>query len=572
MADPTEIIAQFFGDQQFPVKWEDEREKNLHWFLDDLHCPNPISPLYFDIGGWWGPTCEYLYRRFGAPFGKGWEGKKVNGYVYSAVLPRDPDEAAKIAPYYGMVMPTYAAKFLDWWRDRYIPEVKRNFEYLDSFPAETATLPELMIHLEEALDIQERHFRLHWILNLAQFQASIDFGSVVSEVIGQVDQAIVGRILISIKDRNWDSIEGMWKLKEQVKADPVLKAIFEAGETAAAILPGLEKSEKGRAFLKNVTDYAKEFGVRAMYTHEYVYKLWVEDITPIIEMIKGYLMSDYDFPTVFRATTEDQARAIKELQAMIPKTATEEQRAKFEKALNLVLRMMPLTPDHHFYFDQGTYGRLRLVFLAIGRHLVKSGLIDVPDDIFYLEYEQLRWYVSNPKTKDNPNGFDGRSVIKKNRRAREEAWKVRPKDWVGTVSHWSLYQEPYKTLWGYPQRFEQAKEKAKEPKDVVKGLPAAFGVAEGIARIVTGPEEFDRVKKGEIMVCIMTNPAWVMVFTKISAVVCDAGGALAHPAVVAREFGIPAVVGTTNATQRIKTGDRIRVNGSTGIVDILQRA
>ncbi len=175
-------------------------------------------------------------------------------------------------------------------------------------------------------------------------------------------------------------------------------------------------------------------------------------------------------------------------------------------------------------------------------------------------------------TKDNPNGFDGRSVIKKNRRAREEAWKVRPRDWVGTVTHWSLYQEPYKTLWGYPQRFEQAKEKAKEPKDVVKGLPAAFGIAEGIARIVTGPEEFDRVKKGEIMVCIMTNPAWVMVFTKIAAVVCDAGGALAHPAVVAREFGIPAVVGTTNATQRIKTGDRIRVNGSTGIVDILQRA
>lgn len=535
-------------------------------------CPNPISPLYFDIGGWWGPTCEYLYRRFGAPFGKGWEGKKVNGYVYSAVLPRDPDEAAKIGPYYGMVMPTYAAKFLDWWQDRYVPEVKRNFEYLDNFPAETASLPELMIHLEEALDIQERHFRLHWIPNLAQFQASMDFGSVVSEVIGQVDQAIVGRILISIKDRNWDSVEGMWKLKEQVKADPILKAIFEAGQTAAAILPILEKNEKGRAFLKNITDYAKEFGVRAMYTHEYIYKLWVEDFTPIIEMIKGYLTTDYDFPAVIKATTKDQAKAIKELRAMIPETATEEQRVKFENALNLVLRMMPLTPDHHFYFDQGTYGRLRLVFLAIGRHLVKSGLIDAPDDIFYLEYEQLRWYVANPKTTDNPNGFDGRSVIKKNRRAREEAWKVRPRDWVGTVTHWSLYQEPYKTLWGYPQRYEQAKEKAKEPKDVVKGLPAAFGVAEGIARIVTGPEEFDRVKKGEIMVCIMTNPAWVMVFTKIAAVVCDAGGALAHPAVVAREFGIPAVVGTTNATQRIKTGDRIRVNGSIGIVDILQRA
>ena len=127
-------------------------------------------------------------------------------------------------------------------------------------------------------------------------------------------------------------------------------------------------------------------------------------------------------------------------------------------------------------------------------------------------------------------------------------------------------------LWGYPERFLNAADKAAEPEDVVKGLPAAAGVTEGIARLVTSPEEFDEVKEGEIMVCRMTNPAWVVVFTKLTGVVCDAGGVLAHPAIVSREFGIPAVVGTTNATHRIKTGDRVRVNGSTGVVDILQRA
>ena len=67
----------------------------------------------------------------------------------------------------------------------------------------------------------------------------------------------------------------------------------------------------------------------------------------------------------------------------------------------------------------------------------------------------------------------------------------------------------------------------------------------------------------------MTNPAWVVLFTKISGLVTEAGGTVSHPAVVAREFGIPAVVGTTNAGERISTGDRIRVNGSTGIVEIL---
>lgn len=568
MGDSNKVLATFFGDKDFPVEWASEEEKQLFWFYDDTHCPYPISPMYFSIGGWWGPTCEYMYRRFGAPFGKAWIGKKINGYVYSAIVPRDPDEAAKILPYYLMVMPTYAQEFSKWWEERYLPEVKRNFEYLDNFPTETATLPELMIFLEEALDIQERHFRLHWILNLAQFQASLDFQAAVGEVIGQVDPALMGRILISVKDRNWDSIENLWKLKEKVKGDPELKAAFEKGQTANAIIPLLEKTAKGKAFLDDVRKYAKEFGMKPLHTHEYINKLWVEDITPIVETINGYLVTDYDFPSAYKTIVDDQAKAMDELRALIPPTATKEQREKVEKAMALAVKMMPLTPDHHFYFDQGTYARMRLVFLAIGRHLKKIGLLDDPEDIFYLEYEQLRWYVGNPKTESNPNGFDGRAVIKQNRRAREEAWKIRPRDWVGTVTQWSMYEEPYHTLWGWPQKFEREKEAA-APKGVVKGLAAAAGVAEGIAHVVMGPEDFDKVKKGEIMVCVMTNPAWVVVFTKIAAVVCDAGGVLAHPAVVAREFGIPAVVGTSVGTRTIKTGDRIRVNGNTGVVEIL---
>ena len=93
---------------------------------------------------------------------------------------------------------------------------------------------------------------------------------------------------------------------------------------------------------------------------------------------------------------------------------------------------------------------------------------------------------------------------------------------------------------------------------------------EGPARYVTSLDEFDQVQEGEILVCHMTNPAWVVLFTKISGLVTEAGGAVSHPAVVAREFGIPAVVGTTNAGDRIATGDRVRVNGTTGVVEILE--
>src|SRR6185436_16531743 len=104
----------------------------------------------------------------------------------------------------------YANNFLHWWKHRYVPEILRNFEFLDTYPMDTASLPELMILLEDAIDIQERHFRLHWILNLAQFQSSLEFGKVLASVIGQEDNELIGRILISDEDRNWDSVREMW--------------------------------------------------------------------------------------------------------------------------------------------------------------------------------------------------------------------------------------------------------------------------------------------------------------------------------------------------------------------------
>jgi len=567
----NEVLATFFGDESFPVEWESEEEKQLFWFFDDNHCGRPISPMYWSLDGWWGPTLDYMYRRFGFPLGKAWIGKRVNGYLYSAIVPREAASAQMLGPYYMWIMPTYADKFLDWWQERFLPEMLHNFEYIDNYDTESATLQELMVYLEEAIDMQYRHFCIHWILNLAQFQSSMDLQAAVGEVVGEVDPSLVGRVLVSIKDRNWDSLETLWKLKEQVKGDGELKAVFDAGDTASVIVPELEKSDKGRAFLADVQAYVEEFGVKAtMYPHEYINKLWVEDISPAVETIKGYLASDYDFPAQYKKMVDDHNAAVKELLVMTPEGATEEQRQKLETAVELATKMMPLTPDHHFYIDQGTFGRVRLVLMAIGRRMVDEGYFRDPEDIMFLEYDQLRAFVANPKGEDNPEGYDGLGVIKEGRRKFEDAFKVRPRDWVGTATHWSMYVEPYHTLWGWPERFERAQKGGEVPADQVQGLPAAAGIAEGLARVVLSTDEFDQVKPGEIMVCQMTNPAWVVVFSKIKGVVTDTGGVLCHTAVVAREFGIPGVVGTGDATHRIKTGDRLRVDGNTGMVEIVR--
>jgi pyruvate, water dikinase len=101
------------------------------------------------------------------------------------------------------------------------------------------------------------------------------------------------------------------------------------------------------------------------------------------------------------------------------------------------------------------------------------------------------------------------------------------------------------------------------------GYAASPGEVEGEARVVRSADQLDEVQPGEVLVCTITSPAWAPIFSKIAATVTDIGGIMSHAAIVSREYGLPAVVGTGTATSRIKTGQRIKVDGSTGMVEIL---
>ncbi len=576
MAAGEEVLGSFYGSEEFPIDWL-EGEQELLWIFDDLHCPNPVSPMFFDIGGWW-LTCDHMFRRFGTPFASDWVMKKINGYAYMAAIPADPElraEAteyqaryvprvprdaeypAQIGAYLGFVLPHYALNFLDWWRERLRPEIERNFAYLDGYDMEGATLVELAVLLEDAIDVHDRHWKIHWMLNFAQFSATMALNATIQEVKGEVDPDLPGRLQSSVEDRNWDSIEGLWRMKEEVRADAELNAAFHTGETAAGAMAALEGSERGRRFLaERLRPYQLEFGNKAIWSHELVYPTWRESSAPIIEAVRGYLESDYDFPRALQAVKDDLESAIQELMDDVPAGAG---RDKLQAALDLSLRMNPLTPDHHFFIDQGTNARVRLALVAIGRKLVSADVLDDPEDVLFLRYNELRVLMGNA------DAFDARALASRRRDEREAAFSLRPPDWVGTATE-SQLGFPYYTLWGFPEKFYRG---TPEKLEEIRGLAASPGVAEGIARYVDSLDEFDQVKEGEILVCRMTNPAWVVLFTKIAGLVTDAGGVAAHPAVVSREFGIPAVVGTSTATERIKTGDHVRVNGSTGVVEIL---
>ncbi|MEP7379585.1 MAG: PEP-utilizing protein, partial [Chloroflexota bacterium] len=193
MALEEEVLGQFLGDDSFPVEWASDTQKKLFWVFDDLHCPHPLSPMFEEIGGWW-LSCDHMFRRFGTPFASDWIIKNVNGYLYTAAVPaeagvdisseeygaryaaRVPLDAgypSKIGKYLDAVLPVYGLHFADWWRDRLVPEMQRNFDYLERRldEAPNLSLMELATVWEDAIDIHDRHWKIHWMLNFAQLSA-----------------------------------------------------------------------------------------------------------------------------------------------------------------------------------------------------------------------------------------------------------------------------------------------------------------------------------------------------------------------------------------------------------------
>jgi pyruvate,water dikinase len=575
-----EVLGQFLGDKSFPVEWDSEAEKELFWVYDDLHCPHPVSPMYYDIGGWW-LSCDHMFRRFGTPFASDWIVKNINGYVYTAaipaqaglrvgsteydfattpVVPDDPDYAAKIGAYLGAVLPTYGNEFTNWWRERLVPEMDRNFAYLEGMldKEDKLDLMELACLFEDAIDIHDRHWKIHWMLNFGQLSATLNLRAVMEKTHGRINEQLLGRLQNSAKDRNWDSIEALWKMEEEAKVDATLAAAF-SHETAGEIIAALKGSERGKRFIaERVAPYQKEYGWHAVWSHEFIFPTVREQMEPVIELVRGYVQTNYDYPKTMGALAADIAAAAKEILEGLEGEALEEMRV----ARDINLRMAPLTPDHHFYIDQGANAHIRLVLLAIGKKLVAMGALDAADDVVFLRYNELRVFMADPA------GMDARALVSKRKAEREKAYTFRPKEWVGTCTPTQL-AFPYLSNWGFPEKFHR---KASTVKGQITGIGGSPGIVEGIARVVLREDQFDDVRAGDILVCQMTNPAWVVLFTKIVGLVTDAGGINAHPAVLSREFGIPAVVGSSVATEQIMNGDRIRIDGTAGLVEILQAA
>jgi phosphohistidine swiveling domain-containing protein len=193
---------------------------------------------------------------------------------------------------------------------------------------------------------------------------------------------------------------------------------------------------------------------------------------------------------------------------------------------------------------------MRRAVVRIGKELASQGRLANIDDVFFL----TRAEVLTALTTTQPKLVD----VGQRRATREAQARLVPPLIVGR------FGPILRRVW---ETFPKLVGAVRSERAIVTGSPASAGRATGVARVIRGPDEFDTLLPGEVLVAPLTAPAWTPLFTLAAAVVTDVGGAAAHASIIAREFGIPAVVGCGDATTRLRTGMRVTVDGSTGNVE-----
>jgi rifampicin phosphotransferase len=261
-------------------------------------------------------------------------------------------------------------------------------------------------------------------------------------------------------------------------------------------------------------------------------------------------------PRDLPAERAERARLRDSLEHDVLAGLAEPDRAAFADVLARVCAAVPLEETHAYHIDYPGLQATREALLGFGRRLVTEGRLEASADVFLLRLGELRDAVA--RSWGEPLQSLARERAERLRAARGQA----PEPWIGAPP------DPDAAVPPMLAKFYGVPGSAVWDGEVLQGTSASPGRAVGTARVVMGPDDFARLEAGDVLVCATTTPAWTPLFASAGALVTDTGGILSHAAIVAREYGLPAVVGCDVATSAIPDGARIEVDGGAGRVRV----
>jgi rifampicin phosphotransferase len=341
-----------------------------------------------------------------------------------------------------------------------------------------------------------------------------------------------------------------------VLATPVVREVV-MHDHSGNVLDTLAQSAEGRQFLAAFRSFLDDHGERSDKCLDLDAPAWLEDPAPAMRTIREYANQpnlDLEREQALQAAARESA--IEEASARLqsyPQPVIEQFNTLLVDAQTGVF----LSEEHNYWIDFCLTYHVRQVALEFGRRFAVAGVMDCSDDVFYLTFDELRDTAGELPLRNQ------RAVIVARRAEMIYFRDVDPPQALGSVLSGQTGDDPLSRA---DLRFWGASQNPVNEPGVVHGNPGSPGLARGIARIVRSLDEPDRLQPGDILVAVTTMPSWTPLFAIAGAIVTDSGGVLSHCAVVAREYRIPAVVGTGDATVVIHDGQMVEVDGTTGVV------
>jgi len=308
----------------------------------------------------------------------------------------------------------------------------------------------------------------------------------------------------------------------------------------------LSKLEGGPAASAAIRDYLAKYGVRCPGEIDISRTRWAEKPSMLAPMILNNIQN---FAAGSHRMIEEQKRAASERKAQeligkLEQLKGGKGKAKSARKMISVFRHFVGFREYPKYAMMQHFYVYRQALKQEAARLVQAGVFHEPDDIYFLGLDELRQAAST-------NHLDYRIIAQRK-------------------ADFEVFQKltPPRVMTSDGEVISGEYDSAGSPAGALIGVPASAGIIEGRARVVLSLEDA-RFEEGDILVTAFTDPSWTSVFVSIKGLVTEVGGMMTHGAVVAREYGLPAVVSVENATRLIKDGQRIRVNGSKGYVEIL---
>jgi pyruvate,water dikinase len=564
-----------------------EADENRLWFWNSMHFPFPMPAFdmvevdhpYYALGAW-------QNRAFAVPPAMGVDYRVVNGYVYISPSPvTDPEKIAERAEYFQKRAGHY---FQNWddlyakWREK-MEELNREVEAIEVpdlpeyepedviFGDRNLSFYDLLQAYRRTLACAELMWQYHFEFLLLGYGAYLTFAEFCRERLPDIPDQHITQMVAGIDVVLFRADAELRRLA-RLAIDMGVDSAFVEGRSPAEIDAELGESEQGRKWveeLEAIKDPWFNMGTGDGLYH--YYGSWHDDPTIPYASLIGHIGALKAGEEIERPT-EELAKERDRLAEEYGSLLDEEARPSFNELLGLSRTVFPYVEEHKFYCDYWFQSRFFNKVREFGALLAKHRFIEESEDIFHLSRHEvlealeelsLTWATGGPAL--GPEQWPPIVARRKELIERLHDWTPPPA--LGQMPE-AVTDPVIVMLWGVTPERLQAWARSQDGAEL-SGAPASPGEVEGPARVVRDLAELSDVRPGEILVCTITSPAWAPIFSKISATVTDIGGIMSHAAIVSREYGLPAVVGTGTATSRIRTGQRLRVDGTSGRVTIL---